>query len=120
MESLVRSLLALIAGAVDHHRQFANDIGHANLLAAVEAGNLEVLVEFIPAHESYSGWNEAAVLASFADGDRVPCWDNCDGILTFHRAGWCRENPNHADLDCGCGFDYEAEAAYYAELEGAI
>lgn len=104
----------LIADAVDGFCRQANEVGWANLLDVAAAGNLAIEVEFIPAHESYCGWNPDTILARFIADDRPYCWDGCDNILRFHRAGWCRTNPNHADV-CACGeqdYDpYEDEIA---------
>jgi hypothetical protein len=107
-------LYNLIAEAVEGHKRVANEVGNSNLAAAMEGGTLAVLVEWVGAHESYCGWNEPAVYTRFVNTDEV-CWDGCDGILTFHRPGYCRTNPSHADY-CACGeSDHED---WYAHDEG--
>lgn len=98
-------LYKVLADAVENHAMAANEHGYRRLLEANEAGNLVVVLDFVPAHQSYCGWNPATTLAWFADATTSPCWDHCDGILTDHRPGWCRTNPAHADLDCMCDVD---------------
>lgn len=108
------TFLNLLADTVENFWRQANDTGLANLADVMARGDLELEVEFVPAHESYCGWNEATIFATFVDGERSPCWDNCDGILRFHRGGWCRTNQSHADM-CACGEpdydDYDDEIA---------
>lgn len=96
---LLHELLAMAAEALNHQ---ATDAAKVHAARLAEAGELEVV--FVTMEDRLG----TELVAWFADANRVPCWDDCDGILRTHRAGWCRVNPEHADLDCGCGeVDYE-------------
>jgi hypothetical protein len=92
-KEVMYAVLALaVAGAVNAFDTLvlnANETGLTNYVSCVNAGTLALDVSEL------GGWfyNDAA----------EPCWDGCDSILTFHRAGWCKENPEHADMDCMCG-----------------
>ena len=82
---------------------------HDNLVWAAEGGTLEVGWTFVA---------EDGVLYPDAwafDTSTPYCWDGCDGITTVHRAGWCRVNQEHADLDCGCGEVWHDEPDYDEE-----
>lgn len=68
-----------------------------NLLFAAEAGTLEVIWVLTEGPLA-----EVVFIAEAFDADAPPCWDACNGISVTHRPGWCRHNPEHADLDCGC------------------
>lgn len=103
----------VMADAVQTHKWEANEVGNRNLAECLEAGDLSVIVRFIPPHESYCGWNDAAILASFTNDGVDPCWDGCDNILRFHRGGYCRHNQAHADMDCACDeYDHDYDEPF--------
>lgn len=85
-----------------------------NVLHAAAGGTLEVVVTFESPRPSYSlggALEEVPPFAEAFDTAAPSCWDACNGITILHRPGWCRINPEHADLDCGCSEpDYEEES----------
>lgn len=84
-------LLGALAQAVAHVKAVGPE-AEANLAYAMENGGVELKVIFF-----------GEVLAGeFYAADRVECWDDCNGITTFHRHGWCPVNPEHSDFDCAC------------------
>jgi hypothetical protein len=87
-----------------------------NLVLAEQNGTLVLDVLYVEPHWAYSGWNEGAWYGEFRDLANPPCWDGCNGITNFHRAGWCRTNPEHADFDCGCDGGHDYEEDYEVEI----
>lgn len=67
-----------------------------NLLDTNSRGALVLEIDLYP---------DEAFYGEFFDTDQT-CWDRCNGITNWHRSGWCRVNPEHADFDCGCGEGY--------------
>lgn len=96
MTTQIVALLVEAAAAVV--RAFPADAA-AVLQEVADRGDLSLEVTAYP---------DGAAFGEFFDLGAPPCWDHCNGITTVHRAGWCRVNPEHADLDCYCGVPPEA------------
>lgn len=105
-------LLDHLASAVRHLAHHGNDVARARVAELLDADGVELAITVHPGRWNYADeWVEGGLSAGFADPHRPFCWDDCDGIFYTHRSGWCRWNPEHADLDCACWETANNEAA---------
>lgn len=62
---------------------------------------------------------DGGVFGEFFNDKVMACWDGCNGITSHHRAGWCPFNPEHCDMDCGCG-EQDFDEDFLDEITAAV